>query len=240
MTNSTVEGGVVPSTNEPLTLDEQKKVVARLAEYCELGLNYGRDVLRLPEILNDLIHERKTAKDEAKRLSISENMLSGLRWTAIVVKNTEITDAELAKEVLDFVNKARKNGEIGSVQSRFATLKRVNNGLTDVDTWKWVKGNEATRIKLKGSDLEVAREIKKAVQTANGNAPAVRAKKVVTPASELAKAITAIETADKQLLPRGTGGHITLEEKELCQELKDKVEALFMTINQLEPEFSLD
>jgi hypothetical protein len=240
MTNSTVEGGVVPSTNEPLTLDEQKKVVARLAEYCESGQNYGRDVLRLPQILNDLIHGRVDGKVEAKRLAISENMLSGLRWTAIVVKNTEIDDAELAKEVLDFVNKCRKNGEIGSVQSRFATLKRVNNGLTDVDTWKWVKGNEATRIKLKGSDLEVAREIKKAVQTASGNAPAVRAKKMVTPASELAKAITAIETAEKQLLPRGTGGHITLEEKELVKELRDKVDALFVTINQLEPEFSLD
>lgn len=240
MTNSTVEGGVVPSTSVPLTLDEQKKVVARLAEYCESGLNFGRDVLRLPEILNELVHGRVDAKVEAKRFGLSENMMSGLRWTAIVVKNTEISDAELAKEVLDFVNKARKNGEIGTVQSRFATLQRVNNGLVDVDTWKWVKGNEATRIKLKGSDLEIAREIKKAAQTAAGNAPKVRAKKMVTPASELAKAITAIETAEKQLLPRGTGGHITLEEKELCQELKDKVEALFVTINKLEPEFSLD
>ena len=239
---TTLEEGVV--VNSSVTIDdaEERAVIGRLSEYCVSSNSYGRDALLLPYILRELISESASAptqKAEAKRLGIGENVLGALKWCAIVIKNTQIDDADLAKDILDFINKARQEGKLADVRTRFASIKRVNMGLGEVDTFVWVKGNENTRIKLKGSDLELARDAKKAKLAAEGKARKTSTKTVKTPQTYLAAALSAVESATAQLEARGTGGHLLKEETEAIQEMAQAMETLLATARCLEETFTL-
>ena len=239
---TTLEEGVVVEPSVTINDAEERAVITRLAGYCESGVTYGQDALLLPIILRELISEcasAPTQKAEAKRLGVGENVLGALKWCAIVIKNTQIDDAILAKDILDFVNKARQEGKLADIRTRFATLKRINMGLGEVDTFVWVKGNENTRVKLKGSDLELARDAKKAKLAAEGKARKAPAKTVKTPQTYLASALSAVESATAQLEARGTGGHLLKEETEAIQEMAAAMETLLITARSLEETFTL-
>ena len=239
---TTLEEGVVVEPSVTINDAEERAVITRLAGYCESGVSYGQDALLLPYILRELISESANApsgKAEAKRLGVGENVLGVLKWTAIVIKNTQIDDAVLAKDILDFVNKARQEGKLADIRTRFASLKRINMGLGEVDTFVWVKGNANTRVKLKSSDLELARDAKKAKLAAEGKARKAPSKAVKTPQTYLAAAHSAVESATAQLEQRGTGGHLLNEETEAIQELHAAMETLLMIARSLEVTFTL-